>query len=62
MNNQNLTEARELARDFIRLIDGADSESLLDDFYFYTGCKQSAAIKRKSMDLTRALAEMRKSN
>lgn len=33
---------------------------LVDDEYATFGCKETAAAKRSSMDLTRALAQLRK--
>ena len=57
---QKIGEAMEEARKFIKR--GNDLiERLLSDKWAEYQCKESAALKRTSMDLTRALAEYRKS-
>ncbi len=45
----------ERANDLLERLDNEDGAILI------TGCKESAALRRQSMELTRALAELRKS-
>jgi len=57
--------AREEALRFVtrcdRLIKRLDGDSYLASYLdFGVGCKESGAVNRASMDLTRALADMRK--
>ncbi len=52
-------EMEELQRRIVSLYK-ADKCSREDDHYYVDPSKESAAIKRKSMDLSRALTEMRR--
>lgn len=59
MNVKTLTRAVEEAERFQRL--ARELMSLLPDVEeYYSPSKEGAAVKRASMDLTRALADMRK--
>lgn len=59
MNRANLHAALFEARRFIRLA-GDLERAQPDQGYFRDNPKESGAVRRASMDLTRALAEMRK--
>lgn len=52
--------AIEMAETFLEKADRLKAKIAEDSTYIYTGGKDSGAVKRASMDLTRALAEMRK--
>lgn len=59
MNRANLHAALFEARRFIRLA-GELEKDQPEGGRFHSSPKQSGAVRRASMDLTRALAEMRK--
>lgn len=64
MKDCTIKEVKKLARELIELIDNMESaekelKSPHGD-YHYNSPKHRGAVRRKSMDLTRALAEMRK--
>lgn len=71
MKNKNINEAELEARRFLKRIAEYKEATAVDHVYEYVpssmvsdpycgaGCKQRAAIRRASMDLTRALAKMR---
>jgi len=61
MNAKKIKEAVAAAKVFVaRAACLLHSEPLNDNSFHYYGSKHSAAVKRASMDLTRALAEMRR--
>lgn len=64
MNAKTLEAAVYQARRFIEraeaLKKAAKDHSMSADFGFYAHPKESGAVRRASLDLTRALAEMRK--
>lgn len=61
MNNEKITQAvREAKRFLEKHKEYAESLSQTEHGYGIFGTKQSGALRRASMDLTRALAEMRK--
>ena len=61
MNNEKITEAVREAKRFIEKHKKfAESLTQSQSGYAYFGSKESGALRRASMDLTRALAEMRK--
>ena len=60
MKPEALVHVVHLAQVFINKAQAVIERAKTDSFAKY-GCKQTAAAKRASMDLTRALAEMRKS-
>lgn len=65
MKRQTILMAQDEAKRFLKLIPPAMNHYLREDTrewtdYLVTGNKDTAALKRASMDLTRALAEMRK--
>lgn len=59
MNIETLDNAVEEAKKFIEKAEKAIKRSEEDGYTFF-GCKETAACKRASMDLTRALSELRK--
>lgn len=58
MNVKSLREARKAAQIF--LAESKELQANLDKDRFYHNPKVTGSVRRKSMDLTRALAEMRK--
>ena len=54
------TKAISEAKRFIKRADEAKGELMKGNLSYMTGCKETAAAKRASMDLTRVLAELRK--
>jgi len=64
MQNSKIQEAKELAKQFLQVVDVMEKEEeRLNEPYentFYPSPKHRGAVRRKSMDLTRSLAEMRK--
>lgn len=62
MNRGQIKEARRAAERFAALCIAADDElRAMDSNTYIGGTKTSGALRRASLDLTRALAEMRKS-
>lgn len=61
LTNDKLNDAILEAERFIKKAQ-AYQMRLVDDSYAIFGCKEGGAAKRASMDLTRALAELRKPN
>ena len=59
MNPMTVKTARKEAKELIALCNDVLVRHEADSFTFY-GCKETASLKRKSMELTRALAELRK--
>ena len=60
MNPNKIRYAMYFAREFLQKGDRALKRHEADSTVAITGCKETAACRRASMDLTRALAEMRK--
>lgn len=60
MNKGTILEARTEATRFIRAADKAIEKIDEDHLVNIVGSKETSAVKRASMDLTRTLAEMRK--
>lgn len=60
MNRTSVTEARKLAYEFIELASRALLDEKEDATLFIGGSLITGALRRKSMDLTRALARMRR--
>lgn len=65
MNHQQIATARNAAKRFLAAeaaLVAADSRSIAAGHrpYKYYGSKESGALRRASLDLTRVLAEMRK--
>ena len=64
MKRYTITEAKEAAERFITAVDKLHEREAADDYFRRymgaTGFKETAAVRRASLDLTRALAEMRK--
>ena len=62
MNLEKLIEAETEARKFLKKCKIARERARGDDYFFMTGCRESASLKRQSMELTNALADLRKSS
>jgi len=60
VNNETLNTAAIEAQRFFRAINSLKSAEEGNKASYYTNPKESGAVRRASMDLTRALAEMRK--
>jgi hypothetical protein len=60
MNQWTLTLAMQEAKRFLFKAEHAQTRIKEDDMALITGAKEIASVKRASLDLTRALAEMRK--
>jgi hypothetical protein len=64
MKRHTITEAKKAAKRFLSAVSEFEERERTDDqfrrFIGITGFKETAAVRRASMDLTRALAEMRK--
>ena len=64
MNIENIKKAKEEALRFVERVDELLREKTKydsgDKKYWFNAPKQSGAVRRASLDLTRALAEMRK--
>ena len=64
MRKEAIANAKKLAKDFIEAVNNMEMEEKqrisLDGTYTYNSPKHRGTVRRKSMDLTRALAEMRK--
>ena len=61
MNLNKILKAEKEAKEFLKRAKTAKELAQHDSFFFY-GCKESAALKRQSMELSSALTELRKSN
>ncbi len=60
MNKDKVIKAVAEAKRFLATVKDANDRDRTGDYY--SPSKESGALKRASMDLTRALAEMRRSN
>ena len=61
MNRQKIEKAKEKAEQLIAAVDALFKRSEGEPgWYLVHGSKESGALRRASLDLTRALAEMRK--
>lgn len=60
MNNETLNTAAIEAQRFLRAINSLKSAEEGNKASYYTNPKETGALRRASMDLTRALAQMRK--
>ena len=64
MNIKKLRKAETAARAFLRAVDDIDTRAESDDHFWrmlgITGFRETAAVRRASMDLTRALADLRR--
>ncbi len=60
MEPTKLKVAIEIANRFIRCVREAEVRLVEEDMVRLTGCKETGACRRASMDLTRALADLRK--
>ena len=59
MNKGMFDRAIEKARWFLEVAMTLDAKSRRDNFAF-DGCRETSAVRRASMDLTRALADLRR--
>ena len=59
MNDKSVERVEDLCRDLLRRIDAMRGDDW--SMKFVTGTKYTSAVRRQSMELTRALAAMRKS-
>jgi hypothetical protein len=62
MNELSLVEAVDEAKRFIKTAKKLQERRSKGDLYAFQPCKESGACRRSSLDLTRALAELRKPN
>ena len=60
MDGNRLTIAIKEAKRFVSVAESALGKIKEDSLLQITGCKETGAARRASMDLTRALAELRK--
>ena len=60
MNKETIEDAREEARRFIKYANQALNRLEHDTMARISGSRETAACRRASMDLTRALADMRR--
>lgn len=60
MNQKKIIDAMMEAKKFVKRAEKVLRESRDDDCMFIAGNGRTAALRRQSMELTRALAEMRK--
>jgi hypothetical protein len=63
MTKEKLQTAKEEALRFLKAVDALEDQKEVSTIHapaYYRGSKQTGAVKRASMDLTRALAELRK--
>ena len=67
MNRDTLAQSIEEARRFLRLAKALEADAGKDEFYlrytrddFGTASKKTGAVKRASMDLSRALSNLRR--
>lgn len=61
MNKSNIRKVRDLCIE-VRELCGDVTRELGEDHCYIIGTPKSAELRRRSMDLTRALADMRKAN
>lgn len=58
-----MLKAKDEAKRFIAAVEAMENrlanDSYARSFAYITGCRESAQVRRSSMDLTRALADMR---
>ena len=59
MNAETLKDAKKKAATFLFAVDEAE-EALKGNTCLFYGSKETAAVRRASMDLTRSLAKLRK--
>ena len=60
MNKAKIKTAKAAARKFLDCANAVEQEQQKDECLFISGSKETGALRRASMDLTRALAELRK--
>ena len=60
MNINRINQAREEAKRFLRAADAVRDRLQSDNLVLISGSKEGGACRRASMDLTRALANLRK--
>lgn len=62
MNESLLIEAEKEAKRFLTKCKELKERRSKGDLYSFQGCKESGAVKRASLDLSRALSAIRKPN
>mgnify|MGYP001581689419 CR=1 FL=1 len=60
MNDTSLKKAESEAKRFLKAASDWRAATKGDAYPFLCGCKESGALRRCSMDLTRALADLRR--
>lgn len=60
MTRTQLVECQALAREFADLAEELERKTVGEKVWFIHGSKLSGQVRRKSMDLTRALADLRR--
>lgn len=60
MRAQDIARVRKLAAEVTDLCAAVEREARSNDTLFYSGSRTTAELRRRSMDLTRALADMRR--
>ena len=60
MNKDTLNEAIQEAERYLKKAKRAQKASEVNKYFYITGCVESAACRRASMDLSRALSNMRR--
>ena len=60
MDDITIKEAMKEAKEFIERAKAVLERRKIEGKAVYFGCKETGALRRKSMDLTRALARLRK--
>jgi hypothetical protein len=60
MTQDKIDEAVAEAKRFIAKAEALKARRKAGDLYVFQGCRESGAVRRASLDLTRALADLRK--
>ncbi len=59
MNIKNVIKVEKEAIEVLKRVKAVKEKYKTDKDYMFFGCKETASLKRKSMDLTRTLSELR---
>ncbi len=60
MDVKKLAVAKAEAKRFLSAVKALEERRALNDIYDFQGCRESGACRRASLDLTRALADLRR--
>lgn len=60
MRRREINEAKKSAKEFIARVSEYEARVSEDDYLELVGTRESGAVRRASMDLTRALSKMRR--